>query len=277
MARTYHSGHRVTGIYRGLEIFLAPVLKLLLRRHWDGIENLPREGGFILSPNHLSNFDPVAMGYFMVMQGYEMRYLAKSGIFTVPVVGPIMRKWGMVPVQRGTSDATEALSAAREALEAGEVIGLYPEGTLTRDPAYWPMTIKTGAARLALDTGMPLIPVVQWGPQDFMERYSARMRIFHKTDVYVRVLPALDLSDFAGKDSSDHEAVHEVTRRLHEALTQGLAKLRDSAAPDSTWDMKIDGPAKETMKSLAKWRIALRKSVKRQDILPPPRSPSPIA
>lgn len=261
------ASRRVTGIYRFGFSIVRPVMALLTRRHWAGFENVPETGGFILAPNHMSNFDPVNMGFFMAAHGYETRFLAKAEIFKVPVIGPFMRKWGMVPVVRQSSTATDSLVHARAALEQGDAVGIYFEGTLTRDPAFWPMKGKTGTARLALDTGVPIIPVVQWGPQDLLDRYSPKLRL-RKTDIYVRVLPALDLSDITG-DSSDHEAVREVTRRLQAALAQGLGNLRGEVAPREPWDMKAaDGPGKSELKNLAKWRRRLARINRRQEILP---------
>lgn len=215
----------------------------------------------------MSNFDPVSMGFFMAAHGYEIRFLAKAELFKVPVIGPFMKWWGMVPVVRQSSHATDSLVHARQALSNGDPVGIYFEGTLTRDPAFWAMKGKTGTARLALDTSVPIVPVVQWGAQDVMDRYSPKVR-FRKTDMYICVLPALDLSDI-NADSSDHEAVREVTDRLQAALETGLATLRNQIAPKKPWDPKAkNGPSKGELKNLAAWRIHLAKAAGVQDILP---------
>lgn len=260
-------GPGIRGIYRFGFGFFRPIMAALTRHHWRGVENLPLEGGFILAPNHMSNFDPVQMGYFIAAQGYETRFLAKASLFSVPVVGPFMKKWGMIPVLRASKEATDSLIHARTALEAGDVVGIYFEGTLTRDPSYWPMKGKTGAARLALDTGVPIVPVVQWGPQDVMERYSPGIRM-KKTDVYVKILPPLDLSDIHATSSKDHEAVREVTRRLQDALEEGSALLRGEIPPKAPWDRAGEGDVeKKTLKSFSKWRRKLAKANKSQDVL----------
>lgn len=260
-------GPGVHGIYRFGFAFFRPIMAMMIRRHWRGMENLPTEGGFILAPNHMSNFDPVQMGYFVAAQGYETRFLAKASLFSVPVVGPFMKKWGMIPVLRASKEATDSLVHARDALTSGDVVGIYFEGTLTRDPAYWPMKGKTGVSRLALDTGVPILPVVQWGPQDVMERYSPALR-GKKTDIYVRVLPPLDLSDLAGATSDDHEAVREVTRRLQVALEEGSSLLRGELPPRTPWDRNLERDVdKKTLKSFARWRRQLAKANHKQDIL----------
>ena len=87
--------------------------------------------------------------------------------------GWIIKGMGLIPVNRD-SNPSAVLAPTREALTAGEVVGIYPEGTLTRDPDQWPMEFKSGAARLALDTGVTVIPLSQWGPQDIMAPYNAK-------------------------------------------------------------------------------------------------------
>ena len=263
-----HSGKHVRGIYRFIYTVFGPGLRVLLNPEWKGIENLPTEGGFVLAPNHVSNFDPVNMGYFMAAQGYETRFLAKESLFTVPGMGSFMKRWGMIPVLRGTGAATNALIHAEESLRSGDVVGIYFEGTLTKDPSFWPMKGKTGTARLVLDTKVPLVPVVQWGPQTILDRYSAVFRIFRHTRAYVRVLEPIDYSDLADSDSSNWEAVQELTQRLQDALETGLGNLRGEIPPDEVWDPDELGPDKEALKNLAKWRSNLAKSSKRKEILP---------
>lgn len=260
------------GNVRGMYAFgyrvVWPVVHALSRPVWQGVENLPAEGPFILAPNHMSNFDPVSMGFFMADNGFEVRFLAKDSLFRVPVIGPFMRWWGMIPVLRQSASATDALVHAREALEKGDVVGIYFEGTLTRDPAFWPMKGKTGLARLAMDLRVPIIPVVQWGAQDVMDRYSGPSIFQKRPRLCIRVLPELDFSDIPG-DSENHEGVRELTQRLQDTLGAESGSLRGEVPPEVPWDMKAhDGPGKDQLTRLSKWRKQLRKKVRRQDILP---------
>ena len=246
---------------------LTPVVHLLSRPRWDGLENLPSTGPFILAPNHMSNFDPVSMGYFLGDNGFEVRFLAKHSLFKVPVVGPFLRWWGMIPVLRGSDQAGDALKYAHEALVKGDVVGIYFEGTLTRDPGFWPMKGKTGLARLALDTRVPVVPVVQWGAQDIMDRYVGLSFNRRRPGLFVRVLPPIDYSDIEG-DSSNHEGVRELTARLQRALGEGSEALRGEAGPREPWDQKLEGgPSKDELTSLSKWRRSLARASRRQDIL----------
>lgn len=255
------------GVYKATYCLGAPIVGALVERHWAGIELLPAEGPFIVVPNHLSDFDPLAIGYFLGANGYEVRFLAKQELFKIPVVGWLMKSWGMLPVHRGSKDAVDALAAAREALQNGDVVGVYTEGTLTRNPGFWPMKGKTGAARLALDTKVPVFPIAQWGPQYVMERYASSLSFKGKPPLYAKVLEPVDLSDLTG-DSSDHQAVHEATERIQAALIAGVASLRGEVPPAQPWDMKeAHGPGKKRLKELSKWRRQLAKAAKKRDIL----------
>ena len=129
--------------------------------------------------NHVSHIDPFLVAKMIIDGARRPRFLAKDTIFDVFAVGTAMRGMGHIPVKRGTADARQSFDAAVEALQAGGVIVLHPEGTVTRDPDGWPMTGKTGAARLALlAPDIPVIPVAQWGVQDQIDLYRKKVRLF---------------------------------------------------------------------------------------------------
>lgn len=254
-------------MYRPAYYILRPIIDSVAKLRWSGVENFPKDGPFIVAPNHISNFDPVSMGYFVGINGYELRFLAKDSLFKVPVLGPFLLWWGMIPVMRDSSEAGDALRHAREALDEGAVIGFYFEGTLTRDPAFWPMKGKTGLARLALDTRVPIIPIVQWGAQDVMDRYNGLSCRWKRPTMYFQVLPAIEYGDIEG-DSSNREGVRELTARIQEALGKGSEMLRGQKAPEQPWDMKAhDGPDRKVLSKFSHWRRSLAKANRRQDIL----------
>ena len=118
------------------------------------------------------------------------------------------------------------------------LVGIFPEGTLTRDPDQWPMEFKSGAARLALDTGVPVIPVSQWGPQDIMAPYNAKgidMRPGRRVSYHFG--EPVDLSDLMSPAGSEnHEAVNEATKRISDAVRAGVGKLRGLPVPEKVWD-----------------------------------------
>ena len=140
-----------------------PLLLATTTRTWVGGEKLPATGGCIVVFNHVSHVDPLIAAHFVYDHGRLPRYLAKSGLFKNRVLGFFLTAAGQIPVERLTKSAVGAYDAAVAAVRNGECVVVYPEGTLTRDPAQWPMTGKSGAARIALETGCPVIPVGQWG------------------------------------------------------------------------------------------------------------------
>lgn len=205
-------------------IALRPLLMLVTKRDWQGQANLP-SGGFVFAPNHISHLDPFLISHFMVDQGLPPRFLAKDTLMSLPVGGWILRHAEQIPVYRSTEGAAESLRAAVAAVEAGSVVVIYPEGTITRDPAAWPMSGRTGAVRVALATGKPLVPVMQWGPQAILWPYSKKVRLFPRTTIHVRVGRPLDLSEFEGRELTD-ALLREATDKLMGALTDMMAEVR---------------------------------------------------
>ncbi|MFT4189490.1 MAG: lysophospholipid acyltransferase family protein [Aeromicrobium sp.] len=203
---------------------LRPWLMLLTKRDWQGAEKLP-SGGYVLAPNHLSHLDPLLLSHFMADHGIAPRFLAKSTLFDMPVVGRILAGAEQIPVCRGTGAAAESLRAAVAAVGAGQVVSIYPEGTLTRDPDCWPMTGRTGAVRVALSSGRPLIPLAQWGAQEILWPYGRRLRVLPRKTVHVRVGDPVDLTDFEGRELTE-ELLHEATERLMDALTALVSDIR---------------------------------------------------
>ena len=132
-------------------------------------EALPA-GPIIVISNHTSYADGVLLALACRRMGRELRLLATAGVFRIPVIGGLARKLGFIAVHRGTADASGALDEAADALAAGEAVGLYPEGRLTRDPMMWPERSKTGAVRLALRTGVPIVPVAMLGAHEVVGR-----------------------------------------------------------------------------------------------------------
>lgn len=209
---------------------LRPFMVLFTKRSWRGGEHLPPAGGVIVCSNHISHFDPLTLAHFLYESGRTPRFLAKASLFSAPVVGLVLKSSGQIPVYRDSEDAVHALSAAVAAVRRGECIALYPEGTLTLDPALWPMTGKTGAARIALMTAAPLIPVAQWGPQDVLPAGAHFPRLLPRRTIHVVAGPALDLAPYAGR-TVDADVLAEVTELIMAAITALLAAARGEAGP----------------------------------------------
>ena len=211
---------------------IIPFLKAVSRQKVTGTENIPREGGFITVANHLTDLDSLTAMRAMVDADVPVYSLAKSTLFDVPVLGAILRAGGQIPVHRATKEAGDSLKEAERVLRSGEVIMVFPEGTLSRDPLQWPMTGKTGAARLAMATGAPVVPMGQWGAQFVMGTYSKVIRPF-------LIGEPLDLSRF-GSDTTDRDAVRACTAEIMRAITALVEQLRGEKAP-RPYDMKYDG------------------------------------
>ena len=120
----------------------------LVTRHWEGMENIPATGGALVVANHISNFDVLVLGEYLIWSGRWPRFLAKEQIFKVPALGWVATNAGQIMVKRGGPDAFKAVEAAVEAVRAGKSVSIYPEGTITADPDGWPMTPRSGAARI---------------------------------------------------------------------------------------------------------------------------------
>src|SRR5262245_43405984 len=126
------------------------------------VRQLP-DGPVIVISNHTSYADGLLLALVCRRLGRSARLLATAGVFKAPIIGTVARKIGFIPVNRGAANAADALGPASEALAAGELVAIFPEGRLTRDPERWPEKAKTGAVRLALQTGAPIVPVALGG------------------------------------------------------------------------------------------------------------------
>ncbi|WP_157683716.1 lysophospholipid acyltransferase family protein [Microlunatus soli] len=198
-------------------------------RDWRGTEKLPGAdtGGVILAVNHISNVDPLVVGTFVARNGLWPRFLAKESLFGVPLLGAALRGIGQIPVHRRSAAARDALQHAVIALEQGGCVVIYPEGTITDDPLLWPMNGRSGAARLALQTGRPLIPVGQWGAERIL--YGKKRgwpRFLPRQRISMLVGDPVDLSDL--RDRPVAEGARLATERLMDAITDLVAELRGS-------------------------------------------------
>ncbi|WP_235779277.1 lysophospholipid acyltransferase family protein [Sinomonas notoginsengisoli] len=215
-----------------------PLLNLFMRKEWRGIErleNLPGGGGFIACPNHCTEIDPLTVGHMLYNQGRPPHFLAKAGLFKPPFLRQLMRATKQIPVDRGGTGAGSSLEVARQVLDEGGAIIVYPEGTLTRDPALWPMKGHTGAARLALKTGAPVVPIAHWGDHELFPRYAKRLYPFPRKKAVVLVGDPVDLSDLADHPL-DKTTLVAATDRIMDAITALLAELRGEQAPAQRWD-----------------------------------------
>jgi 1-acyl-sn-glycerol-3-phosphate acyltransferase len=216
-------------------IVLAPLLRILVRNKWKGQQNIPKTGGVIIAPNHLSYADWGTDSLFLQASGRYPTFLIKSSAFKVKGIGPFLYNAGQLPVHRGRTDAALVLKDAEKALAAGAAVVVYPEATATRDPDLWPMVAKTGVARLALATGAPVIPVAHWGTQDILPYGSKKVRLFPRKTVRTVAGPPVDLSQWAGQATSAR-ALRAATNAIMADVAALVGQLRGEQPPAVPYD-----------------------------------------
>ena len=224
-------GEKLGAAWRTAWLVLYGPCSLVNKCTYRHLERMPATGPVIVVVNHVSHIDPFLVAKMIIDAARTPRFFAKESIFSVALVGAAMRGMGHIPVKRGSVDAIQSLRAAVEALEAGRLIVLHPEGTVTRDPDGWPMVGKTGAARLALlAPGVPVVPVAQWGIQDSFDLYRKRIRLVPRPRHTLSIGEPIDLSDFRDRKPSG-TVLREVTEVIMRRLRDDVAELRGLPAP----------------------------------------------
>jgi 1-acyl-sn-glycerol-3-phosphate acyltransferase len=189
-----------------------------------------RRGPLILAANHVSPFDPVVLAAACRAVGVAPRFMATGGVFRAPVIGWVMRHCGHIRVDRRTARVAQALPDAAQALAAGSVVLVYPEGRIGLDPWMWPERGKTGTARMAFLSGATVVPVAQWGAHEVLP-YTAPRGLLgavwraarRRPVVRVRFGAPVDLSGLTGSSPTDAVVA---TERIIEAITATLVPLR---------------------------------------------------
>lgn len=228
-------GRRRLGFWRRFAVVLVkPVLTIWTRRTWLGMENLPRTGGVIIVPNHLSHADPLVCAHYIFDAGRWPCFLGKASIFKVPVLGWVLHREQQIPVERGSIDAAKSLEVLSAVLAKGGAVVIYPEGTTTKEPNLWPMRGKTGVARLALATGAPVIPVAMWGPEKMYDVRRRKLNPRPRIPVTVVAGPPVDVSRWAGALPT-RDTLHEITDEIMLRVRDMLAEIRGDTPPP-LWD-----------------------------------------
>ena len=201
----------VSPVYLFIGLLSWPVVKGPFRLRARGVENLP-DGGFVLAANHTSNFDPWPLA-IPILPGRQLRFMAKSELFN-PLLAPILRAGGAFKVRRGEGDV-EAMRTAVDLVRSGEIVVMFPQGTRHRKGLRKKHEARphSGAARIALGAGAPLVPAAIAGT-DRLSRLGP-LRV-----AYGR---PLDLSDLEGLDPKP--ASLTATTRLMEAIEELKATL----------------------------------------------------
>ncbi len=199
----------------------------------NGAEHIRRPGGVLLVMNHVSHLDPPVDAVFVHRNGRVPRFLAKASLFRTPLFKYLISGAGSIPVHRQSAGAADSLVAATEALRAGKLVVIYPEGTITKDPTGWPMRARTGVARLALDClehDIPVLTAARWGTRDIFNAYTRKFRPFPRRKIQFDVSAPVDLAEFTGREVNN-ELLREVTDFLMTRVRDQLAVLRGEPAP----------------------------------------------
>ena len=211
-----------------------PLSALLFRLRYRHAERIPTAGPVLLVINHISILDPLACARLVWDNGRIPHFLAKESVFRGPG-GPLLRGAGQIPVARFTADAHEALYAAEADLAAGNVVVIYPEGSVTRDPQWWPMESRTGVARLALTTDAVVLPVAQWGAQRAHDYHRKKFSLRLRTPADYLVGEPIDLSARRARlragEPLTGELLKETTNLIMTRVREQLAELRGEPAP----------------------------------------------
>lgn len=235
-------------IYWLLASIALPPARLMMKIRIEDGHKLPVSGPFVLAPNHFSEIDPIVIGVAVWKMGRAPRFMAKAGLFTVPVVGWLLTKSGQIPVERaGSTRGNDPVQAGGLLVDKGQGVVIYPEGSLTRDPALWPMRGKTGAVRVALTHGIPITPIAHWGTDKVMARYSRKISFFPPKRIDVKVGDPVDLSAFKDRPL-DAATLAEATAVVMKDITALLEDLRGEKAPDEPWD-----PSKHNQKDTGRF------------------------
>jgi 1-acyl-sn-glycerol-3-phosphate acyltransferase len=210
-----------------------PATSILTKADWRGWEYIPKAGPVILVVNHMSHADPLVVARYIYDSGRWPQFLAKESLFKTPILGKVLYACHQIPVRRGSVDASKALDAAVAAVRKDGTIVIYPEGTTTKEPDLWPMRGKTGAARLALLTGAPVIPVAMWGPERIFDPRTKKLRLRPRTPVWVWAAPEVDLAKWSGCEPTT-AVLNAMTEAIMLRIRDLVGEIR-GATPPPLW------------------------------------------
>jgi 1-acyl-sn-glycerol-3-phosphate acyltransferase len=204
-------------------VVVYPVASLLFRLRYRHGERIPATGPVLLVANHVSVLDPLACGRLVFDNGRIPHFLAKESLFT-GILGTLLRAAGQIPVARHTTHAKGSVSAAQYALAENRVVVIYPEGSVTRDPDWWPMQARTGVARLALTTDAVVVPVAQWGPQRLHDYHTKKWHVRLRTPTDYNVGEPVDLESLRAEVRDGRPLTGDLLRQTTDLI---MARIRD--------------------------------------------------
>lgn len=194
-----------------------------LRIDMTGQEHVPRRGGAVLVSNHISYLDFVFCGYAARPSKRFVRFMTKEPVFRHRVAGPLLRAMKHIPVDR--AQGAQAFSHALRALRAGEVVGVFPEATISQ--SFRLKSFKSGAARLAQQAGVPLLPMAVWGTQRIWTK--GRPRDFGRNHLPITMRLGAPVPTVDGAAGAPADGAHEDAEKLTERLKNRIQELLEAA------------------------------------------------
>lgn len=223
-------------VYPPVVVALKTVWKYLgLKFDFKGDENIPRTGGAILAMNHIGYLDFALIGTAALPVKRYVRFMAKKEIFDNKIAGPLMRGMHHISVDRSSGSAS--FVAALRALKSGEIIGIFPEGTIS--VSFELKEFKSGAVRLAMGAGVPVIPTVVWGSQRIWTKKVKRNLRRNKFPISVTFGQPL----YFNKDSSVEEGEAQLRASMSELLLKTQSEYPDSHQGQRWAPVRLGGTA----------------------------------
>lgn len=229
---SYSLGQRA--VYFSAASIIRPANMLMMRRDWQGHENLP-DTGMILAVNHISDLDPLYVGHMIYSSGRIPHFLAKKELFEAPVIGKALTRMKQIPVDRA-GRSVDSLTMAEEVLSQQGVIIIYPEGTTTKDPEMWPMVGRIGMIRLALSTGAPVIPVGQWGVHQLLAKGEKVPNILARHTSAIRIGQESQLDWIRTMDQPTQKDLVAATEQVMGEITDLMAPLHGGTPPEKRFN-----------------------------------------
>lgn len=220
------------------------VFRASCRTYAWGLDNIPETGPFITAATHVTMFDVFVPMASLFHMGRRPRYMAKAEMAHWPLIGKWFQIVGMQPVQRRSGKARAIEETSVEILTSGRPLTVWPEGTVTRDPKKWPMSMKNGVGVIALEASrrlgyqVPLFCAVTWGAASINHWWPwPRKNVVMCYDAQLDYADLLVDSESWG-DEPPVELVDELTRRVRVRMTQVMAEIRGERAPSGYWDYR---------------------------------------
>ena len=200
-----------------------------------GEAHVPKKGPAILAMNHVGYLDFAIAGTAVLPSGRLVRFMAKKEIFDNPIAGPLMR--GMKHISVDRKNGGPSFIAALRALKSGEIVGVFPEATISQ--SFELKEMKSGVVRLAIESGAPILPTVIWGSQRIWTKKVPRNFSRQKTPIYVSIGEPISLDI----DSDIDEALAVLSARMSELLTQVQNDYPDSPIGQRWAPARLGGTA----------------------------------